>query len=162
VSVADFTGEPLAGEPCAIVAPSGMGHGPAAAYLEALLPNEKAVIGASGYAAAGTNIQKVIAAERGSKVKLQVQREKEETTVNVRVAARCEQYRATAHGLRGQMAERAEELLQRSCLRNSGTPILGLTHGSSKAFDWFEWRLRGFKTFRSDRESDRNIVLYEG
>ncbi len=159
VCMTEYTYQPLDDpEPCGIVAPSGMGHGPAVEYFARLLPREDALVGSSGYQAHGTNGYRLKGKTRGDTVSLDVD---EKDSVKVTIAAEIKQYRATAHSLRGMAAERMEELLSRSQFLHANTPILGMTHGSSRAFDWFERRLAGIKTFRADRPEDREIVLVD-
>jgi|GEM_PF-4385220 len=158
----EFYGEPVVlGEPSAIVAPSGMGHGPAAGYLVDLLQRENAVIGSSGYVAAGTNGRKVVNAKRGDTVRIETSENEE--PVEVVVAARCEKYRATAHALREDAVTRIEELLARSSFRTrGGKPLVGLCHGSTRAYDWFQKNLDSrFRTIRADVEKDRDIELVD-
>ncbi|MBI2122335.1 MAG: MBL fold metallo-hydrolase [Candidatus Sungbacteria bacterium] len=137
----------------AIVAPSGMGHGPVAQYMRELLPRENAMYGASGYLAPGTNGYKALRAERGSTILLEVTDKKFE---EVRVNARCEQYRATGHSLRKSLVRRIGEILRNS---RSQKPFVGLCHGSTPALDWVQAQLPEFHTFRQDRPEDRCIRL---
>lgn len=160
VRIAEHIFQPLDdSEPCAIVAPGGMGHGPAVEYFKRLLPQENCLVGSSGYQAHGTNGWRLGKTKRGEKVRLAT--DTDEGPVEVTVAARVEKYRATAHSLRGMAAKRIEHLLSRSQFLKSGTPILGLCHGATPALDWFERRFGGMKTFRQDRPEDRKIVLVE-
>lgn len=159
---AEFYGEPvMLGEPAAIVAPSGMGHGPAAGYLTELLPRENAIIGWSGYLAAGTNGHKVMSAKRGDTVRIDMG--EREDPVDVVVAAQCEQYRLTGHAHREDILKRIEELLSRSHFKTrGGKPLVGLCHGSTRAYDWFQKALSSrFRTIRADVEKDRDIELID-
>lgn len=162
VSVAERIFQPLEDEePCAIVAPGGMGHGPAIKYFKHLLPRENCLVASSGYQAHGTNGWRIGQKPRGERVRLEVDGEE---LLDLTIAARTEQYRATAHSLRGMAARRMEELISRSQFRRAGIPLIGLTHGTSSALGWFTWRLdsqRGIVTFRSDRPADREIVLVD-
>lgn len=159
VRVAEHVFQPLQDEePCAIVAPGGMGHGPAVEYFKQLLPRENCLVASSGYQAHGTNGWRVGQKKRGETVRLLLDGDE---YADIVVAARVEKYRATAHSLRGMAARRIEELLSHSQFLNSGTPILGLCHGATPALDWFERRFSGMKTFRQDRPQDRRIVLVE-
>ncbi len=162
VKEAEFYGEPVAlGEPAAIVAPSGMGHGPAAGYLLELLGRENAVIGSSGYVARGTNGYRVVNAKRGDTVRIETGENKE--SVEVVVRARCEKYRATAHSLREDAVLQIEKLLAWSTFRTRGDkPLVGLHHGSTRAYDWFQKVLDSrFRTIRADVEKDRDIELID-
>lgn len=160
VRIADYTFQPLDDpNPCAIVAPGGMGHGPAVKYFAQLLTQETALVGSSGYQAHGTNGWRVVNAKRGDRVRLET--DSEEGPVEVTVAARVKKYRPSAHSFRRMAAERIEQLLSRSQLRRSGVPILGLCHGSTPALDQFESHFNGLVTFRPDRREDRKIVLVE-
>lgn len=154
VLVAENVGEPLkVGKPAAIVAPSGMGHGPAVRYLKKLLPQENALVAASGYVAPGTNGWRVVHTKRGETVMLE---DGDGEFVEVPVNARCEQYRATAHSHREHATQRLGELLKTSCFPE---PAVVLAHGSQQAYNWFESSLIGLKTYRVDRQDDRDIIL---
>lgn len=154
VWVAEEIGEPLrVGKPAAIVAPSGMGHGPATRYLKKLLPRENALVAASGYVAPGTNGWRVVHAKRGETVMLE---DGDGDFIEVPVHAQCEQYRATAHSHREQAVQRIGELL-----KTSPEPTVVLTHGSRKSYDWFKSSLVGLKTYRIDRPENRDILLAE-
>ena len=163
VRQAEFYGEPITlGEPAAIVAPSGMGHGPAAGYLLDLLQRENAVIGSSGYVAAGTNGRRVVNAKQGDTVRIETG-ENEEPVEVVVAARRCEKYRATAHSLREDAVKRIEELLSKSTFKTrGGKPLVGLCHGSTRAYNWFQKELDSrFRTIRADVEKDRDIELVD-
>lgn len=165
VASCDTVGYPLTlNEPAAIVAPSGMGNGPAFKYLVELLGRPNAVIGAGGYQAPGTNGHKVVRAKRGERILLDSGKKGEEP-VEIEVQARCEHYRATAHSLREAALERMHRLVEKSCFRRDfGGPRIGLCHGPTKAFDYFTESLRrmGYtNTYRADRETDRDIMLVE-
>lgn len=160
VRIAEHIFEPLYDpEPCGIVAPGGMGHGPAVEYFSRMLTQENVLVGSPGYQAYGTNGWRIGQVKRGEKVRLETDRD--EGPIEVTVAARIEKYRPSAHSFRGMAAERIEQLLSRSQFRGSGLPILGLCHGSTPALDWFERRLSGITAFRQDRPTDRKIVLIE-
>ncbi len=164
VNVCEYAGQPLdLNDPVAIVTPSGMGHALAAEYAIELIGREGVTIGAAGFQAPGTNGFKIAKSKLGDKIKLLVNRPVEGTRdewmteeVEVIVAARCEQYRATGHSLREEGANHAEMLLSRSW-----EPTFIGTHANSRALDWFEKRFSGgpmaFRRFRTDR--DRDIVL---
>ncbi|KKW17732.1 MAG: hypothetical protein UY60_C0033G0007 [Parcubacteria group bacterium GW2011_GWB1_50_9] len=164
INICDYPGEPLERtEASAIVSPSGMGHALAAEYIIELIEQEEVVIGAAGYQAYGTNGYKVANSKQGDKIKLLVDRPVEgepnewrTEVVEVTVAAKCEQYRATGHSLRREGADHAEQLLSRS-----PSPAFIGTHANTRALDWFEKCLSGgaMRTFRTDR--DRDIVLAE-
>jgi len=158
----DYVGYPFTqDEPSAIVAPSGMGNGPALEYLLQLLPRPNAVVGGGGYQALGTNGYKVVNAKPGDRITLDTGQE----PVEIEVQARCEHYRATAHSLRETALERMHKLVEKSCFRREhGGPKIGLCHGPTKALDWFKTALNkvGYtNTFRADRLEDRDIMLVE-
>lgn len=161
VRMAEHTFQPLEDdEPCAIVAPGGMGHGPAVEYFRNLLPRKNCLVGSSGYQAHDTNGWRIGQGRRGETVHLETDNNKE-GPLDIMIAARTEKYRATAHSLPGMAAKRIEELLSRSRFVKNGTQVLGLCHGATPALDWFERRFAGIKTFRQDRPEDRKIVLVE-
>lgn len=158
VKICKYIGEALDNEPAAVVSTSGMGHGPAVEYLLELLPRKDALIGASGYVAPGTNGHRIVNAKRGGTVKIEVEKRE---FVEVPVNARVEHYRATSHSLRRFGSRRAVDLLRNSQFKN---PPIVLSHGSSEAFNWFKSELKltsGLKVFRSDKITDRDLVLYE-
>jgi Cft2 family RNA processing exonuclease len=163
VNICANPGEPLElSEASAIVTPSGMGHALAAEYILALIERENVVIGSAGYQAFGTNGYKVSRAKPGDKLKLVVDRPVDDNpnewrseSVDVTVAAKCEQFRATGHSLRKDGADHAEELLSRSF----GPTFIG-THANERALDWFEQRFSHgmINFFRTDRHRDINLA----
>lgn len=164
VGSCEYVGYPLTQQdPCAIVAPSGMGHGPALRYLLELLRRPNAVVGGGGYQAPGTNGYKVVRAKPGDKIALDMGEKRD--PVEVEVQARCEHYRATAHSLREAALERMHRLVEKSCFRREhGGPRIGLCHGPTKALNYFTESLRrmGYtNTYRADRLKDRDIMLVE-
>lgn len=160
IKTCEYVGEPLDfGDSCAIVAPSGMGQGPAAGYIAELLKGAGNLVAAAGFQAEGMNGHRVVKAKHGSKVKIETG-DPEEPVVEVTIAARVEHYRPSGHSLRGMAFERIERLFSRaSKLR---VPMVGLAHATTGSFNWFEHMLSGSAyTFRADREKDRDIVLVD-
>ncbi|KKU06097.1 MAG: hypothetical protein UX07_C0007G0004 [Parcubacteria group bacterium GW2011_GWA2_45_30] len=143
-------------EPTALIASSGMGHGPAAKCYYKFLPMENAVVASTGFAADDTNNFRIADAQDGEKILLRFPNRGGEEEIPVVVRARREKFRLTAHSLRETAAKSAEELLRYSQFKE---PMLGLKHGPTPALDWFESRLGGFDTFRQDRPEDRCIQL---
>lgn len=169
-----------------ITTPSGMGHGPASSYLATCLSDTETKIVSTGYAAPGTNIHEVLWAKNNETVMIEgagdvgedgVQR----TTSTVR--AERAQYRLSAHQPRLDMVQRTCELFGatplaiqrwnedgrsknivdslyiRNLKRIEGKHV-GLRHGSSLAFDWFENYFSGWiQTSRGDHELDRALEL---
>lgn len=156
VKICDYVGQPLElGDPCAIVAPSGMCHGPAAGYTVELLGREGNLVAAAGFQAEGTNGYRVVKSKPGDKVRLETG-DPEEPFVEVTVAANVDHFRNTGHSLRESGAKRAEVLLSKSKM-----PTFVCSHGTTGAFNWFERRLSGMRILRIDRERDRDVVLVD-
>lgn len=144
-------------DPTALIASSGMGHGPAADCHFKFLPMADATDASTGFAAEDTNNFRIASTEYGKEVKLRIQGYRGvEKEILVKVLARREKFRLTGHSLRETAARSAEELLRYSQFKK---PTIGLKHGPTPALDWFESRLCGFRTFRQDRPEDRTIQL---
>lgn len=148
-------------EPGAIVGPGGMANGPIMDYITELIQRPEALIGAGGYQAPGSNGYKIAHAKRGDTLRLEVGEGQD--PVEVTVAAECKQYRPSGHTLRIPALQRIDEILKHSQFRKSGIPLVGLCHAQTPALAWFAESLRrcGYKSFRADREADRDIVLID-
>ncbi|OGQ21717.1 MAG: hypothetical protein A3C46_06435 [Deltaproteobacteria bacterium RIFCSPHIGHO2_02_FULL_44_16] len=145
------------GDPAAVTATSGMGHGPAAFLLWNFLSMENAVVATLGFAAYNTNNYNLKRVKRGEKVKLQVPHSKgTDETVEVLVRAELEHFRPTGHSLRETSAQWTEEVLRYSQFKE---PMVGLSHGTTSGFNWAQKRLLGFNIFRADRKEDRKVQL---
>lgn len=154
IKTTEILGDALDAEPHAVVAPSGMAHGPVVRFLKEILPRDRALVAACGYQAPGTNGYRILHASRGDSVIL----EDEKGLVEIPVRARCEQYRMSGHSSREQAVARITRLLSKSIMR---TPTVVLCHGSQRAFDWFGKNLIGYRVLRADRREHRHTVLEE-
>lgn len=143
--------------PTALIASSGMGHGPAADCHYKFLPMKNAVDANTGFAAEDTNNFRIANAKYGEEVLLRLQSSGGEEEIPVRMFARREKFRLTAHSPRGMAVNDIIKLLRHSQFKK---PRVGLKHGPTPALDWFESRLSSdFDTFRQDKLEDRCIRL---
>ncbi|MDP3772470.1 MAG: MBL fold metallo-hydrolase [bacterium] len=159
-----------------VLTPSGMGHGPAVDYFTRYLEDPATFIAFTGFVAQGTNGHRILNAQNGEIVRLGGNRG-DEGGLALSVRAERAMYRFGAHQSRSEAIIRTLELFgidSRSLvpgLRSDfsgnfqdllppGTDLserqVGLTHGSTRALQWFEKSLAGIvKTARADQEDDR-------
>lgn len=163
-----------------VLTPSGMGHGPAVDYFMRYLEDPATFIAFTGFVAQGTNGRRILDARHGDAVLLGADRG-DEGGLTLSVRAERAMYRLGAHQSRSEAIIRALELFgvdSRSLtaglrgdfsgnfqdLLPPGTDLgdrqIGLTHGSSRALQWFERSLAGIvKTARADLQDDRSMEL---
>ncbi|MBI3442156.1 MAG: hypothetical protein HY007_00065 [Candidatus Sungbacteria bacterium] len=145
--------------PCAIVASSGTGQGPAARYLASMAYRDDVLIVAPGLVVPGSNGHRIMQAKHSDGYALI---EVDGEMIRTPVYARCEQYGLITHSRQQDAIPRIGLLLENSqFLKSTGHPLVGLHHGSFSALNAYENALSGLQTFRGDIKKDRDIVLVD-